>query len=120
MFTINHPDINRIDIEIDGKIDEPTMRDALARLIESSSAIEDGKMLYRIRNFEMPTFAALMVELKRIPDLIRLVRRFDKVAVLADREWIRKAGEIEGAFIPGLTIKAFDLDEEDEAKAWLG
>ena len=28
-------------------------------------------------------------------------------------------GEIEGALIPGLKIKAFDLGEADEAERWL-
>lgn len=32
---------------------------------------------------------------------------------------ILKISEIEGALIPGLKIKAFDLDDEDEAEAWL-
>ena len=40
-------------------------------------------------------------------------------AVVAGKEWLRKASEVEGALIPGLTIKAFDLHQEAEASAWL-
>jgi hypothetical protein len=57
--------------------------------------------------------------LSRIPQLFRFVRRFDRMAVVADKAWVRKASEFEGALIPGLQIKAFDLDQEEEAEAWL-
>ncbi|MEO0579841.1 MAG: STAS/SEC14 domain-containing protein, partial [Pseudomonadota bacterium] len=66
-----------------------------------------------------PTFGALAVEFSRVPSLFRLARRFDRVAVLADKEWIQKVGEIEGALMPGLTVKGFDLDESDDAERWL-
>jgi hypothetical protein len=48
-----------------------------------------------------------------------VIRNFDRAAVLADRKWIKTVSEIEGALIPGLDIKAFDLDQEAEAEAWL-
>ena len=38
---------------------------------------------------------------------------------MSDTGWIKKAAEIEGALIPGLVIKSFDLDAEDAAEAWL-
>jgi len=113
----NGPD--RIDIEINGQIDADEMRAALDELLEKSSGIEHGVMLYRIDNFKLPTLGALGVEFVRLPELFRLVGRFDRVAVLSREEWVKKAGELEGAFIPGLTIKAFDPEESDEAQAWL-
>ncbi|MGH8435929.1 MAG: STAS/SEC14 domain-containing protein, partial [Pseudomonas sp.] len=54
-----------------------------------------------------------------IPQLFRFVRRFDRMAVVAGKEWVRKASEVEGALIPGLQIKAFDLGQEADAEAWL-
>jgi hypothetical protein len=41
------------------------------------------------------------------------------MAVVVDKSWVRKASELEGALIPGLRIKAFDLGQEEEAEAWL-
>ena len=62
---------------------------------------------------------AIGVELQRLPVLFRLIRKFDRVAVVADKTWVQKVSEIEGAFIPGVVIKGFDPDEEDAAEAWL-
>ena len=110
---------NRLDLEFSGKLDADAMKIGLDELISKSEGIEHGRMLYRIHDFDIPTFGALAVELSRIPDLFGLIRKFDRVAVLANQGWIRKVSEIEGALFPGVEIKAFDLDAEGEAEAWL-
>lgn len=119
MFKVvpNGPD--RLDIELSGKLNSDDMRAALDELADQSGDINNGRMLYRIVDFDFPTFGAIGVELSRLPKLFRLIRKFDRVAVLADKNWIRKASEIEGALIPGLEIKAFGLDETAKAEAWL-
>ena len=110
---------NRIDIEFSGKLDSNDMKVALDELTSNAKDIKNGKMLYRIRDFDIPTLGALGVELSRLPELFRLIKKFDRAAVLVNKNWIKKASEIEGALIPGLKIKAFDLEEEAEAKNWL-
>ena len=110
---------NRIDIEFSGKLDSNDMKVALDELSSNAKDIKNGRMLYRIRDFEIPTLGALGVELSRLPEVFRLIRKFDRAAVLVNKNWIKKASEIEGALIPGLKIKAFDLDEEAKAENWL-
>ena len=110
---------NRIDIDFSGKLDSQAMRAALDDLLFKSEGISHGRMLYRIGDFDLPTLGAVGVELSRLPQLLRFIRRFDRCAVIAGKEWLRKASEVEGALIPGLTIKAFDLHQEAEALAWL-
>ncbi len=119
MFTIEQNGDNRLDLEFSGKIDAEGMKVAIAGLISKSQGMENGTMLYRIRDFDLPTFGALGVELSSIPELFRLISKFDKIAVLASQSWIRVTSQIEGALIPGLEIKAFEFDQESEAEAWL-
>lgn len=119
MFKVLRNGENRIDVEFSGKLDSEEMRVALDELSHTSEGIEHGLMLYRIGDFALPTLGAMGVELSRIPQLFRFVRRFDRMAVVAGKEWVRKASELEGALIPGLQIKAFDLGQEAEAEAWL-
>ncbi len=119
MFKVNTNGPNRIDIEISGKLDSEAMKVALNELTAKSEDIEHGQLLYRIDNFEIPTLGALAVELSRIPELFRLIGRFDRVAVLSSKKWIQNASEIEGALIPGLEIRAFDINDESEAETWL-
>lgn len=119
MFQVTRNGDNRIDVDFAGKLDSNEMRAALDQLTQQSEGIEHGRMLYRIGEFEFPTLGAMAVELSRIPQLFRFVRRFERMAVIADQEWVRRVSQIEGALIPGLTIKAFDSIKEAEAEAWL-
>ncbi|EXF45095.1 hypothetical protein BAY1663_02503 [Pseudomonas sp. BAY1663] len=119
MFQVARRGENRIDIDFSGKLDSDAMRAALDDLLFKSEGIEHGRMLYRIGEFDLPTLGAVGVELSRLPQLFRFIRRFDRCAVLSDKDWLRKASELEGAVIPGLTVKAFDLHQEADASAWL-
>lgn len=119
MFKIDKRPGNRVDIHFEGTLDADGMRTALDELIEASREVEKGKMLYRIGDFHMPTLGAFIVEMSRLPSLLGLMRKYDKCAVVSEKEWIRSAAEIEGALIPGLKIRSFEPDEEDGAEAWL-
>ena len=119
MFHVERHGPNRMDLTLAGKLDAEAMRNALDAMITESGGIEHGRMLYRIQDFDIPTFGAMAVEMSRLPMLLRLVQRFDRVAVLANKEWIKRVSEIEGALIPGLRIKAFDPDHEQQALTWL-
>ena len=110
---------NRIDIEFSGKLDSDEMKVALDELLSKAKDIKNGRMLYRVGDFKLPTLGAIGIELKRLPGMFGLIRNFDRCAVLADQQWVKTVSEIEGALIPGLEIKGFDPDQEAEAEAWL-
>lgn len=119
MFAVNRVGPDRVDIEFSGRLDAEEMKAALDEFFDKTHDIEHGRMLYRIGDFDLPTLGAIGVELSRIPKMFGLIRRFDRVVVLADQAWVRTASEIEGALIPGLVIKSFERGREAEAEAWL-
>jgi hypothetical protein len=119
MLKITKSAANRVDIELDGTLDAETMRVALDDLIAKSEGIAKGRMLYTVTDFSLPTLGALGVELQRLPKLFALLGKFERCAVLSDTAWLRTAAEIEGAVIPGIEIKSFELDEAAAAEAWL-
>ena len=119
MFRITKQSPQRIDIAITGQIDADEMSQALDDLIAQSEAVQDGLMLYTISELALPTLGAFGVEMRRLPKLFGLIGKFRRCAVLSDQTWVRTAAEIEGALIPGLEIKAFDVGETAAAEAWL-
>jgi len=119
MFKVVRNGANRIDIEFSGKLNSDEMKVALDELFSNAKDIEHGQMLFRVGDFAFPTLGAIAVELSRLPEAFRFIRKFDRGAVIANKNWVKKASEIEGALIPGLEVKAFDLDEEAEAENWL-
>jgi hypothetical protein len=119
MFQVTRKD-NRLDIEFAGKLDAEAMEAALDEFTTKSVGIERGTMLYRIGDFRLPTTGAIALEFSRMPQLLGLMKRFRRCAVLADQSWIRKVSEWEGRLFPGLEIKGFPADQEAAATAWLG
>lgn len=119
MFHVERKGDDRLDITFGGKLDSEAMRAALDELIAQSEGIEHGRMLYRVEDFHLPTLGAIGIEMARLPGLFRFIGRFDRAAVIAGQDWIRRASELEGWLIPGLTIKAFGPDEGEKAEAWL-
>ena len=119
MYKVILNGINRLDIEMSGKLNSEEMKIALDELANKSKDIKNGKMLYEIVDFHLPSLGAIVVELSRLPAMFRLMKKFDRAAVLTDKTWLKKISEFEGALFPGLEIKAFNMDQKAEAEAWL-
>lgn len=119
MYKVTRISENRLDVELTGKLNSADMKALLDELVSKAEGIEHGTMLYRIGDFELPTLGAIGIELSRLPQLFRFIRKFDRTAVLAGKGWIKKISELEGGLIPGLEIKAFELEKVAEAEDWL-
>lgn len=119
MTTITRVADNRLDIELGGRLDSDEMRRILDELVEKSDGMLHGEMLYTVTDFKMPSVGAMAMEFSRLPKLFKLLERFDRCAVVSDVKWVRAWSEVEGAFMPGLKIKAFEVDEAVAAVAWL-
>ena len=57
MFKVIENGINRLDIEMSGRLDEESMKVALDELMRKAKDIENGKMLYEVIDFQMPRLA---------------------------------------------------------------
>lgn len=119
MFKVTKITPNRLDIELRGKLNSEEMQTALDELESKAQDIKNGTMLYDVVEFHIPSLGAIAIEFSRLPSMLGLIRKFRKAAVLTDKKWIQKAGELEGLLIPGIEIKAFNRDQKEEAERWL-
>lgn len=119
MFRVTRKGNNRLDIELSGKLDSDEMIVALDELESKAKDIQNGRMLYDVIDFNLPSLGAIVIEFSRLPSMFGMLRKFSKAAVLADKDWLRKVSELEGVLIPGLEIKAFSRERKEEAEAWL-
>lgn len=76
-------------------------------------------MLYDIVEFHLPSLGAIRIEFSRLPAMFKLMRKFDRAAILTDKAWIKKVSDFEGFLFPGLGIKAFNRDQKGAAESWL-
>jgi hypothetical protein len=119
MFQVTRVNDRRLDVVYSGKITEESFQLLVDHMFNASTGFKHGRVLYRLEDFHRPDWSALAAELSRISQLFMLVRRFDRCALVADKKWVRLAGKIEGALIPGVQIKAFKTGEQAAAEAWL-
>jgi len=119
MFKVIQNGVNRLDIEMSGKMNTEDMKIALDELVSKSVSIENGRMLYDVIDFHLPSLGAIGLELSRLPSMIGFMKKFNRAAVLTDKTWLKKVSEYEGVLYPGLEIKAFNRDQKAAAEAWL-
>ena len=119
MFKVIQKGVNRLDIQLSGKLDAEEMRIASDELVSKSETIQNGKMLYDIIDFHLPSIDAIAIEFSRLPSMFGFLKKFERAAVLTDKTWLKKVSELEGVFFPGLQIKAFGRDQKPEAETWL-
>ena len=119
MFKVIQNGTDRLDLEMSGKLDAEEVKTALDELVSKSKNIENGKMLYDVIDFRLPSLGAIAIEFSLLPTVFRLLRKFDRTAVLTDKTWLKKLSELEGLLYPGLKIKAFNRNQRAEAEAWL-
>ena len=119
MFNMDCDKGGFVRLTIGGKIDEAEMKAGLEEFLAIVEAADKTDFLYTIEDFEFPALQAIAVEFGYLPRLFSSLPKIGKVAVVADQAWLRKAADIEGMLIPGLTIETFPADGEDDAKAWL-
>ena len=119
MFDLTKDDAGFYRLTISGHIDEDQMRAGLDAFLDSTEGPGKSDYLYKISDFEFPSLQAIAVEFGYIPRLFATLPRIGKVALIADQEWLRKAAEIEGKILPGMTIETFKPGEEARAEAWL-
>lgn len=119
MFKVTQKSTNRLDLEMSGKLDAQEVKIALDELVSKSENMENGKMLYDVIDFRLPSLGAIAIEFSLLPKVFGLLKRFDRTAVLTDKTWLKKLSELEGLLYPGLKIKAFNRDQRVGAEAWL-
>jgi len=111
--------INRLDIEMSGKLGSEEMRIALDELASKSNAIENGRMLFEVIDFHLPSLGSIGIEFSRLPSMFGFLNKFERAAILTDKTWLKKVSEFENALYSGLEITAFNRDQQVEAEAWL-
>jgi hypothetical protein len=119
MISIERSGKNRLNIVMSGKLDSEGMREALDELVRNCEGISDGRMLYDVVDYQLPTLSAITIEFGRLPKMLGLIRRFSRAAVLTDKTWLKTISELEGRLIPGLEIKAFERGDRAAAEQWL-
>jgi hypothetical protein len=119
MISLTKISDTRLNLEVTGTVDPEDMSHALKDFETKTEGMEHGVLLYQLHDFEMPSASTLAVKLADLPRWFGVMKRIKKIALIADKLWIRRMAEFEGLLIPGIAIKSFEANEGAQAEAWL-
>lgn len=119
MLTITPLSTRAIEIIASGHFTAAEVAPALDRMGALLDAMPKLDILADVRGSPSIALSAIGEELKRLPLVFRLIRQVERVAIVADAQWVRVASRIESALIPGLHYEVYDRSEEAHARAWV-
>lgn len=108
-----------IEVTAEGHFTAADIAPALDRLSAILDTAPQLDILADVRGSPSIALSAITEGLKHLPLIIRLIRAIDRVAIVADAEWIRTVSRIEGALIPGVHYEVYERKDEAHARAWL-
>lgn len=118
-FTTTLDAPNLLLIEAGGRMDAVSMEVALDLLVPAVRDMVHGGILMRATNVEWPTLGAIGVELRHWVQLMAMIRKVDRIAVMTGQGWLKNMAAVESALVPNLEIRSFAPDDETTARAWL-
>ncbi|WP_394730314.1 STAS/SEC14 domain-containing protein [Altererythrobacter sp. GH1-8] len=104
-------------IELAGRLDREESERGIALVRQRMEETGAARMMLVIRDWHGFDLDRLMSR-EVLSGKLEIARNLDRYAIVGGPKWIRSYAEFTGAFVKA-QIKAFALDEQDKALAWL-
>jgi hypothetical protein len=102
-----------------GKLSSEDYKDVLVPTLREAVESGEVRMLFVLEDFEELEPRAWLEDMKTGVELGFLKRSaWKRSAIVSDAEWVKKAFRMFAWMTPG-EVRVFDLDQEDEARAWV-
>jgi hypothetical protein len=104
---------------ISGRMSAEEITDITDKVLEAVEQNETTHAYVEVEGMMSFDAKAWVEQLRRAWPLFGKLRRFGRVAVVSDEQWIRWGTRIESAMLPGISYELFDLAERERALAWV-
>jgi len=105
-----------VGFRVDGQIQTADF-DRIADMVEEKLKSHRKLRMYaEIKSLKGMTLEAFLKDLKF---KIKHHDRFEKAAIVSDKDWLRKIVDVEDKVLNGIEMKSFTLSEEQDAMAWI-
>ena len=119
MLTITPLSARAVEIVAEGRFTGADVAPALDRMAQLLDEMPRMDILADVRGSPSIALSAIGEEIRRFPLVFRMIRQIDRVAIVADEQWVRVASRIESALIPGVHYEVYDREHTAHARAWL-
>jgi stage II sporulation SpoAA-like protein len=95
--------------------DVAALMDRLERTMDRHEVVH---VFAEVRSLDAVEISGLGSHIARAMPLLGKLKRFGRVAVVADQAWVRATSRIESALLPFVSYRVFRPEQRDEALAW--
>jgi hypothetical protein len=106
-------------IRVSGRVDGDDLDSALDRLEAKLDSNDLLHIYVETREIDGIDIAGLGRYTARALPLFGKLRRFGRVAVVADQSWVRIGSRIEAGLLPFIDYRVFEPHESEQALAWV-
>src|SRR5690606_28812923 len=104
----------------EGKFYEKGFKQSLVQFLPELQMHSKMNLYLEVINLTEVEAKAVWEEIKYdVQNMREMVNKIDKVALVTDLSWMRTLSSSFAAFVPGLRVKTFKLDEDDAAKLFV-
>lgn len=113
---INFENEKVIGMSIDGKIETEDI-ELVSRMCEKKFEHNEKLSIYvEVESFKGFSLDAFFKDLKFA---FRNFGKFDKKAVVTDKAWMKKLGEVSDKLFSSIEVRCFSFDDKDKAVEWV-
>lgn len=98
------------------KADMVAVMDCLERAMDLHDVVH---VFVETRSLDAIEVSGLGSHIARAMPLFGKLKRFGRVAVVADQAWVRSGSRVESALLPFISYRVFKPDQRGEALAWV-
>ena len=120
MLTIHHSPADVLALTVEGTVGDADLTLVMDRLEPALAGHDPLHLFVEVRGFTGLAPAALPSYAARAFPLLAQLRRFGRIAVVADKAWLRAATRVESALLHGISYRTFLPDQHAAALAWIG
>ncbi|NLW96643.1 MULTISPECIES: STAS/SEC14 domain-containing protein [Luteimonas] len=108
-----------IAVTVEGQITSADLQALMDRIEQVLSRHPAMHMFIETRSLGTLELAGFGGHLARAIPLLKELRRFGRIAVVADQAWVRAGTRLESALLPFVSYRVYRPEQRDEALAWV-
>lgn len=106
-------------LRVSGKIESEDLDSIMSRLESKLDENEQLHVFVESRSIDGVDLAALGSYAARALPVFGKLRRFGRVAVVADQSWVRIGSRIEAGLLPFIDYRVYEPHEREQALDWV-
>ena len=110
---------NLVTLEVSGTVDRDDWQQVTDLVNEALQQHDRVSVLADLTHMDTLTGGAIYEDTKLGIKSLGSLDKFDKIAVLTDKQWLERGAQLAEKLVPGVDVRVFDTGETQQAQQWI-